>query len=373
MIQKPRLKSYLSVFPLDTTTWGLRGGLDELSRVRLRDERAMRTFAAVLPFLNGQHQIESILGEVERQGIHRDAALQLIEQLAAASLIEEADSFGLSDEELVTFEQQLAFFSRFSSEGGAKYQKKVRESCVAVIGDGPLAARLRRQLEEGGVGRVLEVHLRRSAPTGANATNGDPAAPIVDELERHLAAVNALQPPPDLTFLTQEAHDPFACEALDAFSKSRRAAWMLVRALDPHEGWVGPLFIPGEGACYLSLEARFRSNVVFYREYQAFYDHLRTKASASEPCGGLHSFFELLSAIAVTEAMKHLSGSSIPQLLSRFLTINLMTWELEAHDVLVVPRLGLETSKQPIAFPWKEVPYDATEEQRENELVSRRG
>ena len=69
MIKFPRLKTFLSIFPLSETSWGLRGGADEMWRIKLTDERAIRALGALLPYLNGRTATEDILRAVESAGI----------------------------------------------------------------------------------------------------------------------------------------------------------------------------------------------------------------------------------------------------------------------------------------------------------------
>jgi bacteriocin biosynthesis cyclodehydratase domain-containing protein len=162
---------------------------------------------------------------------------------------------------------------------------------------------------------------------------------------------------PDLFVVPQEAHDPHLLQAMDAFSKRRKTPWMLLRALDPHEGWIGPLFIPGETASYVSLEARYRGNHPFIEEYRACESFLLAAERPSARCGGLAAFADLLSAIAVSEIIKLVAEIAIPQIAGKFLTVNLSTWETELHEVLRVPRLEMESYSQPRVFPWKDIPY----------------
>ena len=44
LIRFPRLKAFLSVFPISDTAWGLRGGADEVWRIKLTDERSVHAF-----------------------------------------------------------------------------------------------------------------------------------------------------------------------------------------------------------------------------------------------------------------------------------------------------------------------------------------
>ncbi|MCG8455107.1 MAG: hypothetical protein MI919_02420, partial [Holophagales bacterium] len=69
MIQKPRLKKYLTIYPITEQSWGIRGGNGEFWSIKLHDERAMRVFGAMLPFLNGSKSSEEILGEIGKMGL----------------------------------------------------------------------------------------------------------------------------------------------------------------------------------------------------------------------------------------------------------------------------------------------------------------
>src|SRR5882762_5480491 len=111
MIKFPRLKTFLAVFPISENTWGLRGGADEVWRLKLNDARAVRALGALLPYLDGQTATEDILGSLEASGIHRGAAAAVLRQLEASSLLEEVDACGLSDGELTAFEDQIRYLS----------------------------------------------------------------------------------------------------------------------------------------------------------------------------------------------------------------------------------------------------------------------
>lgn len=162
---------------------------------------------------------------------------------------------------------------------------------------------------------------------------------------------------PKALIVAQEAHDPLLLEAVDALSKGRNLPWLLVRNVDLHEGWVGPFFVPGETASYLSLEARLRGNLPRFQEYLAFDAHVR----ATEPppaLGGLHAAFDLLAGIAVIELVKFAAEIKVPHLLGRFLSVDFWTWETELHEVLRLPALDRQTAARPAVFPWKVVSHE---------------
>lgn len=357
MIKFPRLKTFLSIFPLSETSWGLRGGADEMWRIKLTDERAIRALGALLPYLNGRTATEDILRAVESAGIHGGAAAAVLKQLEASSLLEEADASGLSDAELSQFEDQIRFFSRFTQQGGAKLQAALRGCRVALLADGALGESMYRQLARAGFGEV--VILARQPPQAQAWVERSTGA-------RPRTTVQALDPEavwpadaPDLPrvlIVCQEAHDPLLLEAVDALSKRRRLPWLLVRNLDLQEGWVGPLFVPGETASYLSLEARLRSNMPRFEEYLAFDAHVRATERPAA-LGGLHAAFDLLASVAVVELIKLVTEIRVPELLGKFLSINLWTWETELHEVLRLPALDREAASRPEVYPWKVVSH----------------
>jgi hypothetical protein len=353
MIKFPRLKVFLSVFPIAETTWGLRGGSDEVWRVKLTDERAVRAFGALLPYLNGRTATDEILRSLEITGIHQAAAVAVLRQLEASSLIEEADASGLSEVELSRFDHQIRFFSRFTQRGGAHVQSAVGESRVALLADGALGESMYGRLAGAGFGEIV---ILTSRPADARAwierAASTPARTSVHHLDRAEIWPADDGPLPAVLVVCQDAHDPRLLEAVDRVSKQHALPWLLVRNLDLQEGWVGPLFVPGETASYLSLEARLRSNMPRFPEYLAFDAHVR----ASEPpaaMGGLHAGFDLLASIATIELIKFVTRIRVPDLLGKFLTINLWTWETELHEVLRLPALDRNEATSPAVFPWK--------------------
>jgi bacteriocin biosynthesis cyclodehydratase domain-containing protein len=348
----PRLKTFLSVFPLDETTWGVRGGTDELWRIKLTDQRAIHAFAALLPYLNGRTDIDEILRALDRAGIHRGAAAAVLRQLEASSFLEEMDAGGLSDSELHEYQEQIRFLSRFGQNGGARLQAALRRSRIGLIADGRLGASVYARIADAGFGEVVVLARQpsRAAEWVERTAVPRPATRVLAlDADRIWPADSEL---PQLLIVCEDTHDPELLEAIDLVSKQRRLPWLLVRHLDLQEGWVGPLFVPGETASYLSLEARLRASMSRLSEYEAFDAHVRT-TGRPPAFGGLHAGFDLLASIAVIEAIKFVTEIKMPELFGKFLTINFWTWETELHEVLRVPALDRRDAPRPAVFPWK--------------------
>lgn len=347
MIRRPRLKTYLTFFPITDTAWGVQGGSEELWRLQLDDESAVHAFGSLLPFLNGQHDVDDIVSRMSGQHVDSAVVQRLLAQLERSGFIAEAAPPDANGASMARFQEQIAFFSRFGKDEGVQLQSALKDWRVAVLGHSRLAHALVRQL--GDAGFTDTVTLREDQETASNHTRPLDRRVIWQE--------NGDEPAPRVLVLAQTAHDPGLLNALNAYSNRTSTPWMLVRCLDAHEGWVGPLFIPGETASYASLEARLRGNLPFFEEYRALNDHLEREGRASAACGGLHSVFELVSAIAVTELIKFATGVVVPRLAGSFLTINLLTWETEVHEVLRVPHLDHQTSSMSHVYPWKELAH----------------
>lgn len=351
MIQKPRLKRFLTVFPLSSNAWALQGGYEELWRIKLGDGAA-RTLGLLLSYLDGRHERYAILEGLEKDGGDREIGARLLEHLEAGSFLEEADSGGLTPDQEERYRDQITFFSRFSKSGGAQAQATLAKARVGVVGDGRLARRLVRGLERSGIGKIVAL-----APDGDGARLDDGAVSYVPLDRTSIWPENTESEPPGWWLLAQEAHDPHLPAALDELSRRQDVPWLLVRLLDAHEGWVGPLFVPGETASFASLEGRLRGNLEFFEEYEALNKFLGDDTTAANPVGGLHASYDVLAAIAVSEIVKLVTGAMVPHLAGRFITLSFLTWETQVHDVLRIPHLEPSSRQRPVLYPWKEPPF----------------
>jgi hypothetical protein len=362
MLKHPKLKAHITLFPLSPARWRVSGGVDELSRIELRNEHAIGAFSRLLPLLDGRHEAMSLIARLVEEGSSRAAVEALLRHLEQAGLLEEADDHGLAPEEAKQYEQQIRYFARFTSEGGAKFQALLRGSRVTVIDGfaGRLAEDLAQALRGAGIGEVEILPAEAPAPVAEPepddgivafyADNGQPTK------RAHSWRATLAQRPalPDLVVVAQQAHDPVLLEAMDELARQDRIAWLLVRCLSAEEGWIGPLFVPFETASYRSLEARLQANLPHVEDYRALGDFLRDRGRPAAACGGLEPNFLALAGIAAAEAVKFLSGFAVPQLAGRFLTIHFGTWATELHDVLRVPHLERPNAARPLTFPWQE-------------------
>ncbi len=363
MLRRPKLKGHVTIFPLSPARWRVSGGLDELSRIELRNELAIEAFGRLLPLLDGRKESAGLVDQLEQQGANRGAVEALLRHLEQAGLLEEADDHGLSAEDLEAYEQQIRYLGRFTSEGGAKFQARLRRSRVVIVDGcaGRLTEELRRTLLAVGVGEV-EVCSDRQPASGTDERPAESPACVTLEERQSRVRVHAWRATlsadprglPDLIVVGLQAHDPVLLESMDAFAKQTRVPWLLVRCVSAEEGWVGPLFVPFDTASYASLEARLQANLPHAEDYRSLGEFVRDQGGPAAGYGGLVSNFSILAGIAASEVAKQLSGFAVPQLAGRFLSIHFGTWVSELHDVLRVPHLERPEPGKPLAFPWQD-------------------
>ena len=352
MVSRLRLKTFLTLYPIAKSVWGVRGGDGEFWSLRLQDPDSIRCLGVVLPCLDGSSTKEQLLVAVATAGLDRKVGVELLDKLEAAGFIESVDDAGLSPDQLESYRDQIKLFSRFTVQGGAHYQAILHRSRVAVAGAGSLANALCRTLATSGLGQITSLHPggQRTPPDATDAMQIDRTTILPRDV---------FDPAPKVLAVIQTAHDPQLLEAVDVFSKKHTVPWLLIRFCDQMEGWVGPLFVPGDTASYVSFEARLRANMPNYDSYVAFDTHIRNLQHPGGDVGALHSFSEVLAGIAATEIVKYVTGISVPVLAGKFISVNLWTLDTELHEVLRLPRLEAEASARPGAFPWKDLPYGA--------------
>ncbi|HVF59595.1 MAG TPA: hypothetical protein VNJ70_07295 [Thermoanaerobaculia bacterium] len=291
----------------------------------------LRLLGRALPLLDGNLDTGEVVDRTGWDPESRAGAGRLLAALAGAGVLVEADPGELPPEDLERFADVLRHLGFAPGALAA-----VRRARVALVGVGALAQAVRESLLASGVGEVTAVEPQRGT---------DVLVPMPTTPRRAFA----------LVVVTQESHDPELLEAVDTLSRDRDQPWLLVRSLSVEEGWVGPLFVPGRTASYLSLEGRVRGNLPHFDEYQAYDLHVRRSGRPAAPIGALRASLAVLAGIATTEALKFLTGHGEPVLAGKFLTVNLMSWETELHHVLRVPQLDEPGAARSAGYPWKEV------------------
>jgi bacteriocin biosynthesis cyclodehydratase domain-containing protein len=157
--------------------------------------------------------------------------------------------------------------------------------------------------------------------------------------------------------------DPALVGDVNAGAIRGRRPWLLVQAPGVREGTLGPLFVPGQTACWACLESRLVSHMSFHVEYQEFQEHLRSSRATSRPWGGIEPHAQVLAGLAALEVIKFVTGYATPKVLGAFVAVDWLALKMQQHHVLRVPRCMACRPPRVVKFPWDEAPVEAIEEE----------
>jgi bacteriocin biosynthesis cyclodehydratase domain-containing protein len=310
--QRPALKSWYRVLQREDRLLLQYGE----TLVSFEGRAAARLLPVLLPLLDGKRSVDEIvevLGPVVRPAVENALGL-----LDLHGLLTECSPGGLDD----SVQPSAAFFAASDPlrRPALDVAVKLRAAAVAVVGSGPLAAEVSSSLLRSGLGE-LERRPLDAAEDGLERFEFAIAVPAGEEL-------------PGLSAWNDAA---------------LRAAmrWLQVLPFDGHFAAIGPLFVPGESACYECFLARRASNVDDGRGFLAL-------QRVGVPLPAASSLDQAVAGLAGTLALRWLAHGD------QFLP---GTWyalelhpqlSLEAHVLYRVPRCracsGLARTAQPL--PW---------------------
>jgi bacteriocin biosynthesis cyclodehydratase domain-containing protein len=231
-------------------------------------------------------------------------------------------------------------------------------SRVAVIGAGPLGARVAHTLMQHGVGHIgilderpadelwhafLPVVRTRPSTSGQMAHEAlrelldGAASTAVAVIEGGLAAagVSAAVADVDLAVLAMEQPHPRLAHLVNRVCLREGRTWLAV-GIDGNIGLTGPLFVPPETACYNDYEALVRgtsSNSAVDAAYHRFL--LRRGSGSFFP--GLPAYVDIVAGFAAVAAVQYLS-SGTSMAMARLLSIDFEEMRVDVDDVLKLPR-----------------------------------
>lgn len=296
-----RLRPEFAVVPLTDDKVLLRSP-DQAVRVSV-DGMSAPSLARVLRGLDGQTLSSD--GDTRRSEVR-----QLVQGLLKREIVEIEPSTPAGS-------MQERCFARFHDDAAA-CARRLSSSRVLVRGRGAVAEALAEEFRRAGVGVV-----RRSAPGSS-----------VDGPSLLCGCLAA-----DLAVLVSDTGDGRSREeeAANDLAIEHGFTWCPVRIFGG-EGFVGPLFVAGEGPCLACLQGREEANWVEPDVTRAYLDHTRAAPRSLEAYGRLPGFVAIVSAWAAIEGTKYLSRFAPPAILGQVLRIDFLRCTVRLHRVLRLPR-----------------------------------
>jgi bacteriocin biosynthesis cyclodehydratase domain-containing protein len=297
-----RLRPEFAVVPLADDKVLLRSP-DQAVRVSVDGMSAPR-LARVLSGLDGQ----TLSSDTDTR---RSEVRQLVDGLLKREIVE-------IDPGTPPTSMQERCFARFHDDAAA-CTRRLSSSRVLIRGRGAVADALAEEFRRAGVGLVTRS--ATSTTDGASLLRGCLAA--------------------DLAVLVSDTGDGRSHEeeAVNDLAIDHGFTWCPVRIFGG-EGFVGPLFVAGDGPCLGCVVAREESNWVDPDVTRAYLDHTREASSSLEAYGRLPGFVAIVSAWATIEGTKYLSRFAPPAILGHVLRIDFLRCTTRLHRVLRLPRCG---------------------------------
>ena len=274
-----------------------------------------RLLPALLPLLDGGHSVGDLvasLGERVAPAIHN--ALEL---LARHGLLTEGVKGGRTTTRAL--EETACLLSALSpgSASPAQTADVLAVSLVTVVGSGAVAEHVARLLRLCGVG-----DLERAPLTG----------PAVRER---------------LAVVVPDAAEVPRLPAWNEAALAAGAPWLAVLPFDGRFAAVGPLFVPGETACYECYRIRRASNLAYAEEFW-------TLEREPRPAPEAPPLVAAVAGLAVLMAVRWLvdADAALPGMLAAFEPAGVPT--LSAHHVYRVPRCPACSDAEAVALaaPW---------------------
>lgn len=247
------------------------------------------TIVAILPMLDGRHTVADIVEKMDGRAGLRDV-MRAVAALGSNSMLVDGPP---SDDPLET-----AWFDHLQvgAMRGAAWRDLTSVS-VRAVGDVD-TARLEAELSELGLSIV-------------DVADADIDVVLCDDyLNSDLEAINAA-----------------------ALGSDR--PWIIASPVRASL-WLGPLFVPGVTGCWKCLEQRLAGN----RQMERYIQRIKGVewAHSSVPAG-TRTTERAAAAIVATEVDRVASGGlSLPGLLGRLMTIDLLTWQADPHILVRQPQ-----------------------------------
>jgi bacteriocin biosynthesis cyclodehydratase domain-containing protein len=242
----------------------------------------------------------------------------------------------------------------FSVEKG----QHLADARVAVIGAGPLGARIAYSLVQHGVGyirlldeRVADGLWRTFLPLASMSTKTDdqPAQVALRDILRTVGnaevettaggfeseGVTTAVAEIDLAVLATEQPHPRLAHLVNRACFRANKPW-IAAGIDGNLGLIGPLFLPPETPCYNDYETLARSTRPDPAMDRTYHRYLLDRGTGSF-FPGVPSYADIVGGFTTVGAVQQLlQGTS--HLLARLVSIDFQNMQMNAEDVLKLPR-----------------------------------
>jgi ribosomal protein S12 methylthiotransferase accessory factor len=312
-----RLRRGILVAPAGADRWQVRWDFDEITY--LEGAACGRVLPWLLPALDGSRT----LAELEDLARARSAIPELHSVLEC---LEQNCFLATQGGTLGNGIGELAASLETMLPDPAAARERVRTRQPIVCGRSTVAECIVRSLTAMEFQATTLVRSLDELLASHEAEPGDsPAAPFSDATSAALFPV-VIEP----DWLPQDL------DCINARMLVRRRPWMLVGAWN-RRVLIGPIFLPGETACYACHRRRLASHRRHLEAFEALDRWRRTQAEPLAPSPILPAVAELAAAWTALEVFHYAAGAATPRALGRVLVYHPEEARLNVEPVLRVP------------------------------------
>jgi|GEM_PF-2561081 len=311
----------------------------------VRDEGGTKVLGSVLRALT----VPRALSELIHSGVVSESKRADLEGLVA---------YLLEEQILLKEGQDVVEVYLRSILGGKQALSAVR---VAVVGSGHLGSRIAEQLIRLGIGALEVMDDRRVKRSEIDARYFtlprallQPGSSYAENLATHLrtigtaevgARLNAVHDKEalrqlcassDCVVFASEHPGSVAFHAMNEVALELGTPWLAV-SMDGSEATIGPLFLPGQSACYNEYEVQAESSCWGVKDEYLTYREAMARGDLGSEHLSLPSYSDIAAGLAATALMRFLIGGKAI-LLGRSIRYDFERLSVDTEEVLRLPR-----------------------------------
>jgi bacteriocin biosynthesis cyclodehydratase domain-containing protein len=303
---RPKLRSGVTLAPADAGRWQARWDFDEVTF--LEGEACQRVLPWLASELNGLRSVR----QLESLAAQRGAVEQLKDVLVCLKeqglLTLETAASGRSEEDPALREAVEALACGEAGE----ILGRCRAARVVVCGRSTLANEVWRAIQNQGF--TASSLIDPISPNDSLPPAGEVCLPVIVESD----------------------WDQAVLESINRSSLAARRPWMIVGAWS-RRVLVGPIFVPGETACYDCYRKRLDSHRRHLAAFQALERWQRDRNERPEPSPVLPAVARLAAAWTALEVFHYVTRVASPRTLGRVLVYDPAEARLGIETVLKIP------------------------------------
>lgn len=241
----------------------------------------------VLLAVDGHKTVAQLLQELSEVG-DQEAVLSATRLLLEENIVELI--LPHDDTRTCTRSDQDRYFSHYVADPEQSLKRLSQSRCI-LLGDRNLCRVVAAELRTHGLEDA------RTVPATAREVGEGDSGPITEEVASG-----------DLVLVLSQAYHPRLCRKLNALCAEELRPVLFADLSSGNHAVIGPLFVPGQSACYACQEARMFANTDNYRQWRDF--EASEVVAGKRVCtfGGLTAFLSVTAGLIALEVLAYLSG-----------------------------------------------------------------